>query len=81
MGTDLFSGNVTLSKLFLCPPEKGSTLKGKNLLSMGANSFFKSRPLFQKGLGVQVETQTVGHKHFLLFFKKMAERICKFFPF
>ena len=25
------SGKATLSKLFLSPPEKGSTLKGKNL--------------------------------------------------
>ena len=28
-----------MSKLFFSPSEKGSTLKGKNLLPMGANSF------------------------------------------
>ena len=33
----MFLGEATLSELFL--PQKGSTLKGKNLLPMGANSF------------------------------------------
>ena len=40
MGTDTLSREVTLSKLFCFPSEKGSALKGKNLLLMGANPFF-----------------------------------------
>ena len=34
-----FSVKVTVSKLFWLSSEKGSTLKEKNLLSLGANSF------------------------------------------
>ena len=41
---------VTLSKLLCLTSEKGSTLKGKILLPLGANSFFQSRPLYGKGL-------------------------------
>ena len=34
-----------------CAPfEKGCTVKGKSLVPVGANSFFKSRPLFWRGL-------------------------------
>ena len=33
------NGEITVSNLFLSPSEKGSILKGKNLLPMGANSF------------------------------------------
>ena len=33
------NGEVTLLELFYFSSEKGSTLKGKNLLSLGANSF------------------------------------------
>ena len=32
-----------LSKLFFLPSEKGCTLKGKNLLPEGANSFFSEQ--------------------------------------
>ena len=32
-------GETALSKSFCLPSEKGSTLKGKNLLPMGVNSF------------------------------------------
>ena len=35
--------------MFLLPSEKGSTLKGKNLLPLGALSF-KSRPHLRRGL-------------------------------
>ena len=38
-GIDTLSEEVTLSKLFFFPSGKGSTLKGKNLLPAGANSF------------------------------------------
>ena len=38
-GIDTLSGKTTLSRWFCLPSEKGSTLKGKNLLPMGANSF------------------------------------------
>ena len=31
---------ITVSKVFCLPSEKGSTLKGKNLLPVGANSFY-----------------------------------------
>ena len=37
--TDALSGKATLSKIVFLPSEKGSTLKGKNLLPLGANSF------------------------------------------
>ena len=33
-GTDIFSRETTLAKLFKVPSEKGSTLKGKNLLTL-----------------------------------------------
>ena len=39
-GNNTLSGETTLLELFLLPSEKGSILKGKNLLSMRANSFF-----------------------------------------
>ena len=42
-----------LSKLFYLPSEKVSTLKGKNLLPLGANSFLLEKTPFHKGLGVQ----------------------------
>ena len=35
----MISREETLTKLILLPSEKGSTLKGKNLLPKGANSF------------------------------------------
>ena len=38
-----------LALLHKNPPEKGSTLKGKNLLPLGANSFLLEWTLFQKG--------------------------------
>ena len=40
---------VTLSKLFCLFSEKGSTLKGKNLLPMGVNYFLLEWTPFQKG--------------------------------
>ena len=38
-GLDILSGDAVLSTLFLLPSEKGPTLKGKNLLPVGADSF------------------------------------------
>ena len=38
-GLDILSGDAVLSTLFLLPSEMGPTLKGKNLLPMGADSF------------------------------------------
>ena len=35
-------------KIVLVPSEKGPTLKGKNLLPSGANSFLLKQTLFQK---------------------------------
>ena len=40
-------------KIVLSSTKKGSTLKGKNLLPMGANSFLLEWTPFQKGLSVQ----------------------------
>ena len=39
-----------MSKLNLIPYEKKSTLKGKNLLPLGANSFYLELTLFRRGL-------------------------------
>ena len=36
------------------PYEKGSTLKGKNLLPLGANAFLLKQISFQNGLGVRI---------------------------
>ena len=36
---DTLSGAATLTKLFCVPSEKGSNLKVKNLIPLGANSF------------------------------------------
>ena len=47
---DIFTGEVTLSKLFCLPSEKGSAVKAKNLLSLGANSFLLEQTPFQKGI-------------------------------
>ena len=46
-GTDTISREETLTKLILLPSEKGSTLKGKNLLP------------FQKGLSAHVSKREV----------------------
>ena len=51
--TDTLWGEVTLSKLFSFPYEKESTLKEKNLLPLGANSFLLEWTPFQKGLGMR----------------------------
>ena len=44
-------------KTVLSSSEKGSTLKGKTLLPLGAKSFFLEEIPFQKGLGVQESRQ------------------------
>ena len=46
-------GEGKLSKLFCFPSEKWSTLKGKNLLLLGPNSFLLEKTPFQKGIDVQ----------------------------
>ena len=48
-----------MPKKFLLPTDKRSTLKGKNLLPLGANSFLLEWTLFQKGLGEQECKQEV----------------------
>ena len=53
-----FSGEATLS-IYGTPSEKESTLKGKNLLPMGANSFLLEWTHFQMGLGVLESKQEV----------------------
>ena len=47
----MLSGEATV-KLFYLPSGKGSNLKGKNLLSLGANSFLLEYTPFQKGIDV-----------------------------
>ena len=47
-GTDTLKGEITKWKMFLLPSKKGSTLKGKNLLPAGANSFLLVYTLFWK---------------------------------
>ena len=46
-GLDTLSREGTLSKLFFFPSENGSTLKGKDLLLRGANSFSLEQTKFQ----------------------------------
>ena len=48
-----------MSKLFLPPCEKGSSLKRKNLPSFGANSFRSEEIPFQKGFRLQKSKQEV----------------------
>ena len=52
---DTRPGEATLLKIYLLPSVKGSTLKGKNLLSLGprSKSFTFSVDLFTEGIGVQ----------------------------
>ena len=60
----------------LCfPSEKESTLKGKNLLPLGANSFLLELTHFQKELGIQYK-QTEIYKRCLPCIK-MAEKSAK----
>ena len=49
------------SKLFLLPSEKRYTLKGKNLLPLGANSFLSEQTPFQKVTDMQ-ETNRSSQK-------------------
>ena len=44
------SWETTLTKYIFLPFEKGSSLKEKNLLPLGANSFLLEKTPFQKGL-------------------------------
>ena len=46
---DIFSWEATLSELLCFPSDKGSTLKEKNLLPVGANSFLLMQILFRSG--------------------------------
>ena len=55
---DIMSEEVTV-KQFCLLLKKGSTLKGKNLLPLGANSFLLEKTPFQKGPGLQESEQKV----------------------
>ena len=60
-GIDTLSGETALTKCFFyLPSEMGSTLKGKNLLPLGANSFLVEESPFQKGFVVQTNKQEVS---------------------
>ena len=57
---DTPSEEITLDKLcFTSLLEKGSTLKGENLLPLGANSLFLEWTPFQKGFAVWETIQEV----------------------
>ena len=62
-GIDIFSREITLSNLILSSSEKGSTLKGKNLLPVGANSFLLEETLF--GMGLSTRKQPGSHRSYL----------------
>ena len=49
----MLSEEVTLSKLYLHPSEKGPTLKGKKMLLLGANPFLLEQAPFHMGFDVQ----------------------------
>ena len=59
---DAVSGKATLSKQFCLPSENGSTLKGKNLLKLVANSFLLEKTPFPKELEMQ---EKGNHKIYL----------------
>ena len=67
------SRETTLSKLILLPSEKGSSLKGKNLLPLGANSILLEKTSFQKRICVQ-ESKPEAIKSCLPC-QKMAENV------
>ena len=52
-GMYTLSGEATLSKLIIFHSEKGPTLKGTNLLPVGARSFHCRVDPFQNGFGLQ----------------------------
>ena len=54
------SAEASLSKLFWLRSKKGSTLEGKNLLLVGANSFLLECTPFSEGTGVQESKQEVA---------------------
>ena len=56
-GYTLMKGNSVNS--FCFPSEKRSTLKGRNLLPLGANFFLLEKTPFQKGIGVLESKQEV----------------------
>ena len=53
-GMDTLSGKATQLDLSAIPSEKVSTLKGKNLLPLGANSSLLENTPFQKEFEVQI---------------------------
>ena len=54
-GIVTLSKEITLSKLFKLPAEKGSKVKGKNLFPTASISFLLKLTPFQKGTGVQLK--------------------------
>ena len=73
---DTLSREKTLSALFCLPPEKGSNLKGKNLLPLGANSFLLKLIPFQKGSNMLESKQEVTEVDSLV---KIAENLSSVF--
>ena len=53
---DTLSGEATLSKLIRFPFNKGSTLKGKNFLPLGTNSFLLERTFLEGTWWTEKET-------------------------
>ena len=68
---------ATLSKVFYNPTVEGSTLKGKNLLLKGANSFLLEKTPFSNWLRVQESKQAV---RIFAFVRKNGGKTCVFSP-
>ena len=54
---ETLSRETTWSELYRLPSEKGSTLKGKNFLPWGANSFLLEQTPSEEGLPLQESKQ------------------------
>ena len=69
---DIHSAEITLSNLFWLPSEKGSTLKGKNLHTLEANSvLLQKSPLSEVAWCIQKQTGCQK----VVSFEKMSENL------
>ena len=58
-GMVTLSGEIILSRLLCLPSEKGFSLKGNNLLPLGANYFLLEETPYQRGFGHRESKQDV----------------------
>ena len=68
-----------MSELFLALSEKGSTLKEKNLLPLGANSLLLEKSPFQKSFGMKYHAYEVTKVDFLAMNGGKSNKCCCFF--